>query len=220
MIVIFILLGLDDNESHIGDEIIRTTMFDEPPIEITDNETKYKSGLEQFREEMIDESLPRQRFIVSREDGMEELKKDILGCYKNPKVRLTAKPLVKFEGEEGLGSGPVREFLLCAIKIVEDGIEKYGKPLVFFEGEDNHKIPIHDHALRCTGAFLAIGRIIGHSILHSGPFVYGVSHAVLQYWVLTAKGEVDDLSLESLALSLKDIPDVELREYIMQVKCK
>ena len=151
---------------------------------------------------------------------MEELKKDILGCYKNPKVRLTAKPLVKFEGEEGLGSGPVREFLLCAIKIVEDGIEKYGKPLVFFEGEDNHKIPIHDHALRCTGAFLAIGRIIGHSILHSGPFVYGVSHAVLQYWVLTAKGEVDDLSLESLALSLKDIPDVELREYIMQVKCK
>ena len=35
---------------------------------------------------------------MSREDGMEELKKDILGCYKNPKVRLTVKPVVKFEG--------------------------------------------------------------------------------------------------------------------------
>ena len=42
---------------HIDDEIIRTTMFDETPIEITDNEIKYKSWLEQFREEMIDESL-------------------------------------------------------------------------------------------------------------------------------------------------------------------
>ena len=76
----FILLGLNDNGSRIDDEIIRTTMFHEPPTEITDNETKYNSGLEQFREETIDESLPRQRFIVSQEDGMEEFKKDILGC--------------------------------------------------------------------------------------------------------------------------------------------
>ena len=220
MFIIIFLLGWSDNRSDIDDEIIATTIFDESPVEINDNETTFKSGLEHFRKETVDESAPRQRFTVSREDGMEELKKDILGCYKNPNVRLTAKPRVKFEGEEGLGSGPVREFLLCAIKIVEDGIEKYGKPLVFFEGEDNHKIPVHDHALRCTGAFLAIGRIIGHSILHSGPFVYGVSQAILQYWVLTGEGEVDDLSLDSLPLNLKDIPDIELREHITQVKCE
>ena len=76
---------------------------------------------------------------------------------------------------------------------------------VFFEGEDNHKILVHDHALRCTGAFLAIGRIIGHSILHSCLFVYGVSQAILQYWVLTGEGEIDDLSLDSLPLNLKGV---------------
>jgi hypothetical protein len=212
-------LGLDDIVANSDDdvEIIATTSMylEEPP-----KTNPSKSELEQFRESTIDESLTRQRFTVSREDGMDELKKDILGCYKNPRVKLTAKPRVKFEGEEGVGSGPIREFLLCAMKIVENGLEKYGKPLLFFEGEDNHKIPVHDHALRCTGAFTAIGRIIGHSILHSGPFVYGLSEAVLQYWVLTVNGDVDDLLLESLALGLADIPDVELRQYITQVNIK
>ena len=114
----------------------------------------------------MNESLSRQRFTVSREDGLEELQKDILGCYKSRQLKLKAKFCVKFEGEEGVGSGPVREFLLCAIKIVEDGIEKSGKPFLFFEGEENHKVPIHDYVLRCTGAFRAMGQIMGHSVLH------------------------------------------------------
>ena len=155
--------------------------------------------------------------MVSREDGLEELKKDILGCYKNPCIKLRAKPRIIFEGESGVGSGPVREFLLCSMKIVEDGIEKEGKPLLFFEGEEDYKVPIHNHALRCTGAFKAIGQIVGHSILHEGPVIYGVSKAVVQYWRLTAHGSVDDISLESLALSIKDIPDIDLRGYISEV---
>ena len=55
-------------------------------------------------------SSPRQKFTVSQEDGLDELKKDILGCYKNPQINLNAKPRVKFEGETGVGSGPIREF--------------------------------------------------------------------------------------------------------------
>ena len=51
--------------------------------------------LEAFRNKTINEDLTRQRFTVSREDGCEELKKDILCCYKNPQVKLTAKPRVK-----------------------------------------------------------------------------------------------------------------------------
>ena len=169
---------------------------------------------------MIDEDLTRQRFTVSREDGWEELKKDILCCYKNPQVKLTAKPRVKFEGEAGVGSGPIREFLLSSMKLVEDGIEKEGKALLFFEGQENHKIPVHDQALRCTGAFRAIGRIIGHSLLHGGPVLYGLSPAVMGYWVLTANGKDDDLMLESLPLSLNDIPDIDLRNYLTEVRYK
>lgn len=80
---------------------------------------------------------------------MEELKRDILSYYKDSKCKLTAKPRVKFEGEEGVGSGLVREFLLCAMNIVQDGIGGDRKSVIFFEGEENHRIPIHDQTLRC-----------------------------------------------------------------------
>ena len=75
--------------------------------------------------------------MVSREEGMEEIKKDILGCYKNPNCQLKAQC---FEGEEGAGSGPVREFLLCAMKVPEEGIGKEGKPVISVEGEDDYKV--------------------------------------------------------------------------------
>ncbi|CAB4004248.1 Hypothetical predicted protein, partial [Paramuricea clavata] len=83
------------------------------------------------------------------------------------------------------------------VKIIEEGIEKAGKPLMFLEGEDDHKVPIHDKALRCTVAFKAIGRIIGHSVLHGGPVVYGLSPAVVEYWRLSDIGSVDVLALTS-----------------------
>ena len=81
--------------------------------------------------------IPSKRFMVSREEGMEEIKKDILGCYKNPNCQLKAQC---FEGEEGAGSGPVREFLLCAMKVPEEGIGKEGKPVISVEGEDDYKV--------------------------------------------------------------------------------
>lgn len=216
-------IAIQDDEDADDLEIINTTSLsmETPSNNQTDtcssNEADKTQTLQDFRRDNVNESLSRQRFTVSREDGLDELKKDILGCYKSPQLKLKAKPRVKFEGEEGVGSGPVREFLLCAIKIVEDGIEKSGKPFLFFEGEENHKVPIHDHALRCTGGFRAIGRIIGHSVLHGGPVLYGLSPAVVQYWRLTADGIDDDISLESLSLSLQDIPDIDLRGYIMEV---
>ena len=67
------------------------------------------------------------------------------------------------------------------------------------------------------GSFKAIGRIIGHSVLHEGPVPYGLSKAVIQYWRLTAYGSVDDISLENRALTNKDIPYIDLRGYINEV---
>jgi hypothetical protein len=70
---------------------------------------------------------------------MEELKKDILSNYKDSSCRLNAKPRVRFEGEDGVGSGPVREFLLCAMKIAQEGIGGGRRHVIFFEGEKDHK---------------------------------------------------------------------------------
>ena len=221
LVFIVSILLLDNLETSDDIEILEAVGISETSnSKETSSEDSLTSEvtLEGFRSKTINEDLTRQRFTVSREDGWEELKKDILCCYKNSQVKLTAKPKVKFEGEAGMGSGPIREFLLSSMKLVEDGIEKEGKPLLFFEAEENHKIPLHDQALRCTGAFRAIGRIIGHSLLHGGPVLYGLSRALVGYWVLTANGKDDDLMLESLPLSLNDIPDIDLRNYLTKVK--
>lgn len=179
-----------------------------------------KLDVDAFRKQVIDEKLPRQRFVVSREDGMEELKKDILSNYKDSQCKLKAKPRVRFEGEEGVGSGPVREFLMCAMLIPQDGIGGTRKPVIFFEGEQDHLVPIHDQALRCTGSFKAIGRIIGHSFLHCGPVLYGLSPAVKRYWALTAEASDEDPEFETLtaSITISDLSDVDLRELILQVQ--
>ena len=208
-------LGLSDYEGH-EESLTPTT-----PMKSGDVETgkRLRFDLETFRAENVDDSLPRQRFMVSREEGMEELKQDILGCYKNPNCQLKAKLFVRFEGEEGVGSGPLREFLLCAMKIPQEGIGKEGKPVIFFEGEDDHKVPVHNQALRCTGAFRAIGRMIGHSILHGGPFLYGLSTAAKLYWATMRSDKIgdNDLATQALPLILEDIPDLALRQHISEV---
>lgn len=58
-------------------------------------------ALQRFRDEMIDREKPRQLFSVSRMEGLEELKRDVLLHYKSKKANLKARPRVRFEHEEG-----------------------------------------------------------------------------------------------------------------------
>ena len=81
---------------------------------------------------------------------MEEFKRDILSHYKDSRVKFNVKPRVRFEGEEGVGNGPIREFFLCSMRIVCEGIGGNSRPIIFFEGEKDHLVPIHDLTLRCT----------------------------------------------------------------------
>jgi len=80
-------------------------------------------------------------------DGTTELQADIIGIYKNPKIKLTAIPRVRFEGEDGVGCGPVREFVVNAVRIIEQGIHSSDKALVFLEEEADHRLPVHDQSL-------------------------------------------------------------------------
>ena len=195
---------IQEDDDPDGLEIINnTSLVPEAPIndQARNNYVTNKHpSLEDFRKENTDETSTRQRFMVSREDGLEELKKDILGCYKNPHIKLRAKPCIKFEGESGVGSGPVREFLLCSMKIVEDGIEKEGKPLLFFEGEEDHKVP-RTPMYGCIQSDRSNYRAFNFARRSCAK--WAVKGSDIQYWRLTAHSSVDDISLESLALSIE-----------------
>lgn len=170
-------------------------------------------ALQRFQEEIIEHDQPAQRINVSRMDGTDELRGDIMGIYKNPRTKLNVNPRVRFEGEDGVGCGPIREFFVNAIKIIDEGIHSSsGKPVVFLEGEADHRLPIHDRAL--TGAFKALGKMIGHSILHGGPGLHGISPAV-EHYLSTGRGGCD-VQLPP-PIELADIADIDLRNMISEV---
>lgn len=175
----------------------------------------------EFQKQKIDEDLPKQRFTVCRVDGKSELRRDIISIYKKPDLKLCAVPRVRFEEEDGVGSGPVREFLVLAMEVVDEGIPSgsgRSKPLIFFEGQPDHRLPIHDQSLRLTGTFKALGRIIGHSILHGGPGIHGLSPAVKH--VLTSDSE----TYQPPPIVPEDIVDIDLRQMIVHhvsiINCK
>jgi len=89
---------------------------------------------------------------------------------------------VHFEGEDGVERGPVQEFFVNAINIADKGINFLsGKPVVLLEGDAGYCLPIHNQALCLTGAFKPLGKMIGHSVLHGGPRLHGLSSAATHY---------------------------------------
>ena len=58
-------------------------------------------------------------------DGIDQLKKEVIGTYKNPKINLKAGPKVRFE-EDAVGCGPVREFLGIPVNIIDKGTSSSG----------------------------------------------------------------------------------------------
>ena len=108
----------------------------------------------------------------------------------------------------------MREFLFNAVKLVEEGIDFSTKPIIYFEGEDDHKVPVHNQALRQTGSFKAIGRILAHSFLHGGPSLGGLSPAVKHYFTCK-QGQVAIVSPPPLEIA--NVPDVELQAMLEEV---
>lgn len=136
-----------------------------------------------------------------------------MGVYKNPKVNLKLAQRIKFEQEEGVGSGPVRNYFVESIRVVNEGIPSLsGKPVICLEGKSDHRIPVHDHSLGLTGAFKVVGKIIGHSILHDGPGIIGFSPAVKHFLSNEMNSET-----QPPQLSLQDILDMELGQLISEV---
>lgn len=169
-----------------------------------------------FKESTITTDAPRQLFSVCRNEGVEQLKLNILGVYKNPNTNLKSRPRVRFEGEEGVGAGPIREFLLSAVRLVDDSIDFSTRPIIYFKGRDNHRVPIHNQALRQTGSFKAIGRIVGHSFLHDGPCLGDLSPAIIHYFTCR---EGQDTTVSPPLVEIEDVPDIELQEMLKNVRC-
>lgn len=174
--------------------------------------------LQSFRRKTVDEDKPPCRIYVSRIKG--EFASDVLSFYKGRSLQLAATPLVRYEGESGVGSGPRREYFSLVMQMLEAGFQTGNDTRkMIFEGEDDHKLPVKDPLLRQTGMFVAAGKMIAHASLHGvPPLLYGVSPAVIYYWTHDDCLSTDDKSI-GLTLHLNDVPDLTLRESLQKVFC-
>lgn len=81
-----------------------------------------------------------------------------------------------------------------------------------FEGEPDHLIPSVSDELLDNNMFTIAGRMIGHTFLHGGPSVPGLSLAIIH----TLFGG----SLETTPVTIQDCPDLDIRETLKMVNMK
>lgn len=75
-----------------------------------------------------------------------------------------------------------------------------GKTLLF-EGQEDHLVPSTSKVLLDSGLFVVAGRMVGHSFVHGGPRLTGLSLALFDENLLT----------------YQDCPDIDLREMVETV---
>lgn len=78
-----------------------------------------------------------------------------------------------------------------------------------FEGQPDHLVPCTSQILLDSDLFLVAGRMVGHSFLHGGPALAGISEAV----VGVLFGSCPDIT----TITLEDCPDLEHRQTIQLV---
>ncbi|XP_034084971.1 uncharacterized protein LOC117554629 [Gymnodraco acuticeps] len=113
-----------------------------------------------------------------------------------------------FEGDPAIGDGVTRHFFATIMSKLQAGFEMKFVPggTLLFEGEQDHLIPSTSHLLLESDFFVVAGRMIGHSFLHDGPCLGGLSPAVLH--VLFGG------SPEEATIDIRDCVDLDIRETI------
>ncbi|XP_066518382.1 G2/M phase-specific E3 ubiquitin-protein ligase-like [Hoplias malabaricus] len=133
----------------------------------------------------------------------------LISFYKQSNVEW-ARPLnCRREGDAAIGQGVTRFFFSASVEKLKSGFYiNFANSNItrLFEGESGHLVPSASHFLVESDMFIVAGRILGHSFLHGGPCMSGLSSAVVH--VLLGG------SPETATVTLEDCPDLDIRETI------
>ena len=83
--------------------------------------------------------------------------------------------------------------------------------IAFFEGEMDHLLPVHYAAYVASNYFSYVGKMIAHSVLHSGIGMVGLSRALCTLLITS------NMERAMLDITVSDVPDVELRATVEKV---
>ena len=133
-----------------------------------------------------------------------------LTIYKDPKFDMTRPFKVSFNNQPALDvGGPKREFFSI---LFEELTEMNGKPLpALFEGNSKRLLPLFNFSIVYSGVFVAVGKMIAHSIAQCGVgFPYLAPYA---YWYIVT----DDISKAVGYATIEDVRDIQVVEAITKV---
>ncbi|KAI7789827.1 uncharacterized protein LOC130549524 [Triplophysa rosa] len=164
-----------------------------------------------FRRSILQE-VEDQPDLVAKMDLLkspEEREREILTFYKHT-VTNWARPLsVLLMGDSAIGDGVKRHFLSFVMSRDQYGfdlnLENCGRT-IFFNGQEDHLVPSTSRLLLDSDLFRVIGRMIGHSFLHGGPLLTGLSRSLFSLLL----GQKD----EPAVLELEDCPDTDVTEIV------
>ncbi|KAK0153289.1 hypothetical protein N1851_005022 [Merluccius polli] len=133
----------------------------------------------------------------------------LISFYKRANVEWGRPLNCRLEGDTAIGQGVTRFFFSTCMEKLKSGfcINFANSNITqLFEGEPGHLVPSASHFLVESDMFMVAGRMVGHSFLHGGPCLLGLSPAVVH--VLLGG------SPETATVTLEDCPDLDIRETI------
>lgn len=112
--------------------------------------------------------------------------RELCRIYKKSANKLVRPPVAYFVSESGKEDlleeeaadigGPLGEFFTIAL----ESLSKETAPQLF-EGDDDHKLPVHSQQLVLCGYFKMMGEIMAHAIIHDEVWFAGLARAVKVY---------------------------------------
>ncbi|XP_062309977.1 uncharacterized protein LOC134014387 [Osmerus eperlanus] len=172
-------------------------------------------AMSQFRDSLFHIYEKESALVLSMDTRETPAEQDmaLLSFYKRPNVEW-ARPLhCRLEGDVAIGKGVTRFFLSTCIEKLKSGFcINFANTDVtrLFDGETGHLVPSASHFLVESDMFVMAGRMIGHSFLHGGPCLSGLSPA-LAHVLLGGTPETATVALE-------DCPDLDIRETIRLIQ--
>ncbi|CAL8236937.1 unnamed protein product [Arctogadus glacialis] len=149
------------------------------------------------------------RFSMDLASDVGDREKAVLAFYKIKRTKWAAPLHCVLEGDAAIGDGVSRYFLSFAMNALRSGFSiNFGNADVtmLFEGQKDHLIPCASQPLLDSDLFMMAGRMVGHSFIHGGPGLAGISPAVVH---VLLGGQ-----LETATLVLEDCPDLDQRNTI------
>nr|XP_055036497.1 G2/M phase-specific E3 ubiquitin-protein ligase-like [Misgurnus anguillicaudatus] len=163
-----------------------------------------------FRYQILNEHATRKplNLVMDLGDSSEDRERAIISFYKMAHVEWASPLTCTLKGDPAIGDGVTRHFFSTIMSKLQMGFDICLVPggTVLFEGQQDHLIPSTSPYLLESDFFVVAGRMIGHSFIHGGPTLAGLSPAIIHVLFGGAP--------EEAIIDIKDCVDLDVRDTI------